>query len=241
MSKSLSAEPGRKRPYSSDVRWRIVWQRLSLGLSYNEIARRLNIAASTVFRTFRLFMETDDIVSKQNSRMSMQKLSDREQLIAVGFILSKPQMYLAEICAAVEDMTGTKVSPATMCRILKKHGITRKKVAYIAKQRSQNLRAKFLARVFDFHKEQFVFIDESGCDRRDCMRKMGYAVIGETPRDVTLLSRGKRMNVIAAISYEGILAVDIFTGTANSERFVDFVRGTLIPSSSNSMAQIQIQ
>ena len=42
---ALSAEPGRKRAYDRDLRWRIVYQRIAMNLKFVEIATNLNIAA----------------------------------------------------------------------------------------------------------------------------------------------------------------------------------------------------
>ena len=43
-----SIESERSRAYSSDLRWRMVYQRSLLGLSYNQIASYLNVDPSTV-------------------------------------------------------------------------------------------------------------------------------------------------------------------------------------------------
>ena len=42
-------------------------------------------------------------------------------------ILENPSMYLSEICDDVEQFSGVKVKEATICRLLKRHGLTRKK------------------------------------------------------------------------------------------------------------------
>ena len=60
MSNVRSAEPGRKAPYSPDICWRVIWQRLGMGLSFREIARNLSIATSTAITTFRRFEETGE-------------------------------------------------------------------------------------------------------------------------------------------------------------------------------------
>ena len=52
---ALSAEPGRKRAYDRDLRWRIVYQRIAMKLKFVEIATNLNIAISTAHRTYKLF------------------------------------------------------------------------------------------------------------------------------------------------------------------------------------------
>ena len=41
--------------------------------------------------------------------------------------------------------------------------------------------------------------------------------------------RGKRVSAIAAISSDGLVAVELTTDSVNAEKFLDFVRGSLIP------------
>ena len=54
----MSAEPARKKAYSIDLRWRIIYQRLGMELPFYKIAKNLNIATSTAHRIFKIF-ETD--------------------------------------------------------------------------------------------------------------------------------------------------------------------------------------
>ena len=56
-----SAEPSRK---AADLRWRMIWQRIGMELSYQSIAANLNVALGTVYHTNRLFMETGDVIAK---------------------------------------------------------------------------------------------------------------------------------------------------------------------------------
>ena len=44
---SFSAESNRRRPYDRDLRWRIVFQRIGMGLQDDKIAQNLNISTST--------------------------------------------------------------------------------------------------------------------------------------------------------------------------------------------------
>lgn len=57
----MSAEPSRKKAYSPDVRWRIVYQRIAMNLQFYKIARNLNIATSTAHRTYDLFEKTGGV------------------------------------------------------------------------------------------------------------------------------------------------------------------------------------
>ena len=51
----MSAEPTKKKPYSTDLRWRIIYQRLGMELPFHKIAKNLNIAISTAHRIFKGF------------------------------------------------------------------------------------------------------------------------------------------------------------------------------------------
>ena len=62
------------------------------------------------------------------------------------------------------------------------------------------------------------------------MRKIGYSLKGERAQYHRLLACGQRISAVAAISSDGLTAVEMKTGTVNADFFVDFVRGTLIPT-----------
>ena len=61
----MSAKPSRKKPYSADLRWRIVYQRIAMNLPYYKIACNLNIAASTANQIYQLFEQTGGVDSVQ--------------------------------------------------------------------------------------------------------------------------------------------------------------------------------
>ena len=75
----------------------------------------------------------------------------------------------------------------------------------------------------------FVWIDETGSDNRNSFRMYGYTLRGLTPVCHRILSRGKRINVVAAISSSGVVATETTTQSVNGDYFFDFLRGTLLP------------
>ena len=147
----------------------------------------------------------------------------------MSLIMENPCLYLQEMCRQMEEATGIQVSGSTVYRVLRKNGFTRKKVQTIAKQRSVQYRSIFRARVLQFTPNHFVWVDETGSDARNHIRKYGYAMRGITPVYHRLLARGGRISAITAISSEGLVGVDLTYGTINGDIFADFVRGTLIP------------
>ena len=67
----------------------------------------------------------------------------------------------------------------------------------------------------------YIWLDESGCDRRNTVRKYGYSLRGMPMSDHRILVRGKRYSVIPIISLEGIHDVYITEGTVNGEKFAN--------------------
>ena len=92
------------------------------------IVKNLNIAASTAHAHCKLFEATRDISpATQPARESTRKLSSRDELHIIGLVLAHPTVYLYEVCQQVEDVFGKSVSPTTVCRLLARFGLTRKK------------------------------------------------------------------------------------------------------------------
>ena len=169
-------------------------------------------------------------MKKVRRRPDKCKLDHYHQLYIVGVVIENPSMYLREICTEIKQVTDTDVSPSTICRVLSAHGFTRKKVQHVALQRSLHYRAAYIANVAYFPKEMLVWVDETGCDKRDLLRKYGYAFRGERATCQRLLVWGRRISAIAALSCRGIVDVSITNQSVDGEKFYDFVRGCLIPN-----------
>ena len=93
---AMSAEPGRKTAYSADLRWRVVWQRIGMGLTFRKIAENLNIACSTAQATYKLFEQTGGVDPRgQPSRTDVRSLNDTDEIYIVGLVLENPSMYIS--------------------------------------------------------------------------------------------------------------------------------------------------
>ena len=76
------------------------------------------------------------------------------------------------------------------------------------------------------HPELLVFIDETGADNRDCMRRFGYSLCGKPARAQKLLWRGHRVSAVVAMSQAGVLDCHVTTGTVDADVFDHFIRFT---------------
>ena len=81
-----------------------------------------------------------------------------------------------------------------------------------------------------FHIDQLVWIDESGCKNKYSIQAAGYALIGMTPACTRFLARGKHVSCIAAIAYDGLIALEVTITTVDAQIFFDFVHDSLIPN-----------
>ena len=95
--------------------------------------------------------------------------------------------------AVQSKMCVENVSPSTVCKIIHKHGFTRKKLQRVAKQRSLLYRGEYMAEIQMYDRDCFVFIDETGCSSKDHARKFGYALRGEAAVEHRLVHIDKIM------------------------------------------------
>ena len=93
----------------------------------------------------------------------------------------------------------------------------------IAKQRDEFTRAIYAEEMELYNPDMFIFLDETGCDRRNALRKYGYSLRGIPAVSHKLLIRGQHFSTIACISMEGILECEIVESTVNGDTFYDFV------------------
>ena len=92
-----------------------------------------------------------------------------------------------------------------------------------ALQRSESLRSQFVQDVSIYKCETLLFVDETGSDQRDSIRKYGYSVRGHPISSQKLLVRGLHLSCIAAISVQGMMALKIFRGNVDGDKFYDFL------------------
>ena len=72
-----------------------------------------------------------------------------------------------------------------------------------------------------------LWIDETGCDRRNALRKYGYGIRGQPPQDHQLKLRGIRYSAVGILSVDGINDVYITQDSVNGDIFVKFIHTQL--------------
>lgn len=193
--------------------------------SFRDIARSLNISVGTAFNIFKIFKETGDVDPKKRE-FSGNIVTDRIATMILAIIFEKK-----ELTQNIFDYTSARISPAIVCNVMDKYGLTRKKIQHFAMQRSARHRGAYIAEISMYKSNMLVFADKTGKDGRDCLRRFGYALNGQVPQCLQVFNRGTRLSAIAAISTSGLVGYELHTGSIHVRGDDShFVRGTLIPN-----------
>ena len=208
----------------------MIWQREALGYKYEQISRNLGVDASTVQRTVTLFNTTGSIQKRRYPKdKARRKLTPIAQLFILNIVLQKPGIYLHEIQKELQTTLLMEVSLSTLCKFLSKSGFTHKRLRTVALQQDKALREQFSSEVSVYDTDMFVFVDETGSDQRNKLRRYGYSVRGIPAKTQKFLVRGERISAIACMSSAGLMDVKTLHGTANGEVFYSFVQTHLLP------------
>ena len=215
--------------YSTDLRWRAVWLVTLRNLTYDEAGEMLYMSGKSVQRYVAAFLSTGNVEPVKQRHGPECMLSDFEQVIVMQLLLEKPSAYLSELQQHLYDTTGTWVHVSTICRTVYRLGYTRKRLQHIALQRSDDLRAQYMAEISLFDPCTLVWVDESGFRQRNSIRAYGYSLRGLRAEDHQLKLGKSRINAIGIMSYQGMEDVYLTEDNVNGDIFEHFVGSCLLP------------
>lgn len=217
------------RAYSDDLRWRIVWHHHFMDVAAEEVAEVMQVSVRTVQRYTERFLVTGEVRKSLQRSGPLPLLSEYEEFYIIHLSLIRPGIYLRELQQELLHHTGRLIDTSTICRAMKRLGMTRQRIRHIALQRSELKRAEFSAEMNLFNTSMLIWIDEMGSDQRNALRKYGYGIRGQPPQDYSLKFRGKRYSSIGIMTTEGVEDVFITDESVNGDTFLYFVRKHLFP------------
>jgi hypothetical protein len=112
--------------------------------------------------------------------------------------LKKPGIYLKEL--QEELLLSVDIS-----------GFTRQKLCFVALQTDTLLRENNTLDISVYKPEMLIFLDETGADQRNAVRRYGYSLRGMPIQKESLFVRGERVSAIAFISISGVLDLLVLT------------------------------
>lgn len=115
------------RPYSPDLRQKIVDAYLRGDRSQRQLAKDFGVALSFIHKLIKRYRETGSIAPKVRTSQTPTKLNPEQLEVLKTLISEQNDATLPELQERLESRTGMRVSTSTISRMLDKLNITRKK------------------------------------------------------------------------------------------------------------------
>jgi transposase len=142
-------------------------------------------------------------------------------------LILKPGLYHDEMVKWVWNHFQVYITTSSLKRALASCGWTKKTIGCIARAQNADLRDLYLYNTSDFRSYHYVFVDESGCDKRVGYRRTGWSLHGVTPVQISQFQREKRYQILPAYTQDGIIFSRVFQGSTDSTVFEDFIEQLL--------------
>lgn len=213
------------------MRERMVVWKTEMGKSTTEIAELAGCCVRTVHNVLHFEREygvVNNPLAQAHSRPRSLDTGDIDYISSL--IQANPVFYLDEIQDRLLQYRNVEVSLATVSRALHHLALTHKKISSEASERDELLRATWQAAYADIPAEYCVWLDESSVDNRTNQRKSGWAEVGRACVRRDLFIRGQRFSVLPAFTCDGYIALDIFEGSVNKEKFIRFLTEQVVSS-----------
>jgi len=215
---------------SLELRERIIAWRHDLDMPIADIVRLSNRSKRSVQNVLATYRDYHQPVNPFTRPRGRKRILEREDLNYLdGILLAEPALYLDEIQCKLREIRDVEVSLATLSCTLARLAVTHKHIAKEASERNELLRATWQAVMGQYEPQQIVCVDEAGVDDHTNVRKSGWAPLGQACVRRTSFLRGQKYSILPALSLDGILTLEIFEGSVNRERFVEFLQKNLAP------------
>ena len=113
-------------------------------------------------------------------------------------------------------MLGLDITESAVCKFLKNINFTHHKLATCALQRDDTTLPTVYVRC---NHVKLLFVDETGTDRKDTIRKYGYSLRGKPLKAQKLIVRGEHISYIAAMSMKCIVTIKITRSSVHGDAF----------------------
>lgn len=215
---------------AEQLRNRIIVWRYTNGKLVREIADLAGCTERTIYNILRYHREHGKTSNPYaiNPRGRPRKLEMGDLNFLASLIDANPTVYLDELQDKLFESRQLEVSIPTLSRALRNMALTHKSVARAAFERNELVRATWLAVNGDIPMEYIVWLDEAGVDNKTNQRSDGWGPIGRACVRRATFIRGQRYSILPALTCDGIIALDIFEGSVNKERFIEFLRDQLV-------------
>lgn len=222
------------KPYSNDLRQKIIEVYRQGKSSLREIAERFLVSLSFVLALVKQFRATGRIDPKPHGGGKKRKITGADLLILRQLVEENSDATLLELGNLFFEQTGIKVSESTVWQALRRLRISRKKKTLHATERDtdedvQRARKEYRQQQPTMATQKLIFVDETGTNlgmvRTYGRAPIGKRVVGDKPRNP-----GSNISLVGALGIKGVTAVMLLKGAIDGEAFKAFVKQALAPT-----------
>ena len=153
------------KPYSLDLRQKIVDAYTNGENSFRQLAARFKVSLSMIQRLLKKFCEAGTLEPLKIGGGPRSQLDSHPNRI-LGYLEECNDLTLEQLCERLDKDTQVRVSISTMCRFLRKNHLTRKRKTTRSPQaeleKVQLQRVEYRQQIASFDFKDLVFLDETG-------------------------------------------------------------------------------
>ena len=218
---------GERRRVCDDMR-KMIMDDLDTGLTPTEISARLRVSPqfiSDLRETVKVFGTVHPTPYLKPGPQPKIPTFAQEGLLDLSE--QDPQATLAEFVDLLDEEYDITVDKSTVSRTLKELKITHKRVERTNQAQDAVLRADFEARICEYEPEQVVYVDESAANEHTAHSRYGWSPRGTACRVRYAGRRSRRWSILPAMGLNGYVDYDLYHGSYNKERFLNFIERLL--------------
>jgi transposase len=220
------------KPYSQDLRDRIIEALEANVETRQEIAGTFGVSRSHVQKVWRRWRDTGNRAAQPHSGGRSRTLATHTERLRTE-VEQQPDVTLAELCERIAQDHGPHASCSMMCRELQRLNLPRKKKVVHASERDtprvQALRADYRETMVEFIAKHLKFIDESGV-HLSFTRLYGRAAPGSRLVDATPYQPAEKWTLVAALGLHTVEAPWMLPGNMTGDAFEVYVQRVLAPT-----------
>ncbi|NEI67575.1 IS630 family transposase [Rhizobium leguminosarum] len=218
------------RPFSDDLRERVVGAVTREGLSCRAAAKRFGIGVSTAIDWVRRLRETGSAAPGQMGGHKPGAISDEHRVWLID--RCRAQAFTLRGLVAELGERGLKVDYSAVRTFVHEEGLSYKKKTLVASERERPdvaaRRARWLKHRHRIDPSRLVFIDETWT-KTNMAPLRGWAPRGERLLGHAPFGHWNTMTFVAALRADRVSAPWIIDGPINGERFLIYVEKVLVP------------
>ncbi|MGA8771181.1 MAG: IS630 family transposase, partial [Rhodomicrobium sp.] len=219
------------KPYSMDLRERVVSAVDAEGMSRHEAAARFGIAVSSAIRWMARYRKTGNVAPSKIGGYKPKTLRGEHASWLVARC-QESDFTISQLVEELQSLRGLKVDRRSVWEFLHAEGLSHKKTAAAQEQDRKDVKRrreqwrKYQGRI---DPKRLVFIDETWT-KTNMAPLRGWGPRGSRVKGSAPFGRWKTMTFIAALRRDGIAAPCLFDGPINGEVFLAWVRQILVPT-----------